>query len=114
LQNNSTIKAMGSRYHTKLEIQKILKYMHPVAADAAKYFADLLIEHSDLMNNQKACVEMGYVAMAKALSEAYPFYEPAEDDVAALYQEHGEQIVSLAIAMVFYLEGKQVPSFRLK
>jgi hypothetical protein len=95
-----------SEYQTKEQIKAVLGSMNPVAADAAKYLADLLLENQELLNDREAIGAMAYTAMVKALRDAEIPGGPCNADVILLAEEHGQMIGQVAIAMAAFVAGK--------
>lgn len=96
-----------SDYHSKEQIKATLRSIHPVAADAAKYLADLLLEHPDMLDDRDAVAEMAYAAMFKALRDAGLPGGPSHVDVLTLAREHGNVIGDLALAMAAFVANKR-------
>lgn len=89
-----------------------LRLMNPIAADAAKYFADLLVENHRTLGDSQAMLGMAGAAMVRALDDARLPGGPSIGDAVALWREHGDEIAALAIAMANYtLRKKERPSF---
>lgn len=95
-----------SDYQTKEQIKTVLRSMNPVAADAAKYLADSLLEHQEKLNDREAVIEMAYAAMLKALRDADIPGGPSSGDVLTLAAEHGQMIGEVALAMAAFVAGK--------
>ncbi len=95
-----------SDYQTKEQIKAMLRSMNPVAADAAKYLADLLLDHQDKLNDREAVGAMAYAAMVKALRDADLPGGPSNADVLLLAAEHGQIIGEVGLAMAAFVAGK--------
>ncbi len=95
-----------SDHQTKEQIKAVLRSMDPVAADAAKYLADLLLENQDKLDDRQAVGLLAYSAMIKALRDANLAGGPSIDDVCVLSAEHGQMIGEVALAMAVFVAGK--------
>jgi hypothetical protein len=95
-----------SNYESKEQIKAALRSMDPVAADGAKYLADLLLEHQDKLDDREAIGAMAYAAMVKALRDANLPGGPSNADVFTLAAIHGQEIGEVALAMAVFVAGK--------
>lgn len=95
-----------ANYQTKEQIKAVLRIMDPVAADAAKYLADLILENQDQLNDREAVGAMAYSAMMRALRDADLPGGPSNGDVLMLAAEHGQMIGEVALAMAVFVAGK--------
>lgn len=93
-------------FESKAQIMAALRAMDPVAADAARYLADLILEHQDQLGDRKALGVMAYTAMVKALRDADLHGGPSNRDLLTLVTEHGQQIGEVALAMAVFVAGK--------
>lgn len=95
-----------TNFQSKAEIMAVLRSMDPVAADAARYLADLILEHQDNLSDREAVGAMAYMAMVRALRDANPPGGPSNADLLLLATEHGQQIGEVALAMAAFVAGK--------
>ncbi len=93
-------------FHSKAQIMAVLRSMDPIAADSARYLADLILENQDRLGDREAVGAMAYAAMVKALRDANLPEGPSNADMLALAAEHGQQIGEVALAMVVFVAGK--------
>ena len=91
---------------SKAQIMDTLRAMDPVAADSARYLADLILEHQEKLSDQEAVGAMAFSAMVKALRDANLPGGPSNLDLLSLAAEHGQQIGEVALAMAVFVAGK--------
>ena len=94
-------------YQTKDQIKAVLRTMDPVAADAAKYLADLILENQERLNDPESVGAMACSAMVRALRDADLPGGPSNTDVRILVEEHGRMIGEVALAMAVFVAGKK-------
>jgi hypothetical protein len=100
-------------YQSKAQIMDALRAMDPVAADSARYLADLMLEHQGNLSDREAVGAMAYSAMAKALRDSNLPGGPSNAAVLSLAADHGQQIGEVALAMAVFVAGKSRESWVL-
>jgi hypothetical protein len=92
-------------YQTKDQIKAVLRTMDPVAADAAKYLADLILENQEQLNVPESVGAMACSAIVRALRDADLPGGPSNTDVRMLVEEHGRMIGEVALTMAGNMRG---------
>lgn len=95
------------RYQQKLAIKSSLRQMPVEASDAAKYFADRILENADRSLDQQGLSYLLVESMIRALSDANYSEENMRNAVCDLGHQHGQQIADVALLMVSYMASKK-------
>lgn len=80
-----------------------LNCMDPVAADAAKYLADRLIESRAQEFSPDVMREFAYDSLMRAIRDSTGDEIATPEEVARLASVHGNDIATMAIAMAYFL-----------
>ena len=98
---------------SKLDIKRDLRELPEAAAEAARYFADLLVESEGQVLNEQDLSQMFIVSLAKALQECPEAHAASEIELKAFAETFGKSIALLAGEMaeyVFKSKGKKKKS----
>lgn len=95
-----------NRNQAKAEIMQTLAGMDPVAADAAKYLADRLLEFQGHELTREAMAAYVYDSMSRAIRDSYNGEHGSHAEVIGLAMSHGQEIVAMAIAMASFVASQ--------
>lgn len=93
------------------QILATLRAMPPVAAETARYFADLLVASADRQLDEDDLNHMAALALMKAGIEAAEPLSPDRAELAEIADSYGEPICELAFLMATHVLGKKESSW---